>query len=130
MAKKELTLEEQEKEAARQKAIAEANKPKGSPEIEEDKPEEYPDDPPLPPELQAQADAIMRDDTDAKLDAAFAESQQILREAKAESAKAAVAKLEKIFHSHSPAAPNEHVLFGHADTKFTLGDLRALFSAR
>jgi hypothetical protein len=40
---------------------------------------------------------------------------------------AAARKLRIIAMSHSPTAPDSHVLFGAAGTRYTLGDMRDLF---
>lgn len=49
---------------------------------------------------------------------------------KQERGNAAAAKLRAIVLDFSPAVPDEHVVFGRAGIKYTVGDLRDLFALR
>lgn len=105
----------------REELIAEANAKKAeTPEVPEDLSE--PADPPLSPELQAQADKILADDADANTD----NDEVDPRKAKEEAAIDAAEKLRTILAAYSPTAPAEHICFGNGGGRFTLGELRAL----
>lgn len=113
------------KEKTREELIAEANQKSTSADQQvegiaagSETDAELAEDPPLPPEAQAEAEKIFASDGDDEPEP----------DPKHVAAEEAVKKLQRIHAAYSPTAPNEHICFGNGGERFTLGDLRALMA--